>query len=207
MMNYWNDDAPNWATTVIKGGGGVEYYASDWGTKNGARQKVGSNRREYGEANMSSPHSWTLVSTKPKPFNYLTDPWKIRTGDAVTSKRVQEFLFAQGIYWDSFVGGKVIKGFKDKYVTNLEHGGTVSEGVILYGTTLNEFEGIQATEIVLTFETVVKSVEYIPVVAKKTEAEIATEKAKVALESLMIKIDELSKEATKLQNVISGEIA
>jgi len=162
-MNYWNDDAPKWATTVIKSKDKKEFYASDWGTKDGDRQQVGSHRKECGEADMSGEHFWTLISTKPKPFNYLTQPWKIRTGSPERSKLVQEFLFAQGIGWEASDATTSKSFYNEKFLTNVFFPNSISKH-ILYSPNGN-IDKVQATEIVLEFETTVKSVQYIPPVA------------------------------------------
>lgn len=63
---------------------------------------------------------------------------------------------------------------------------------------LSDFDKNPATEIILEFETLVKSVQYVPQEVKKTEVQIQ-------LETLMNKIDGLSKEAETLKGIIDKD--
>lgn len=89
-----------------------------------------------------------------KQFDLKKNPWFIRTGTKEKSEAVQKWLFEQGVEWYT---GKGIKMSCEGYLTNTYVDGGISS-YILYGDDSNP--SAYAQEIIIEFETTVKSVTY-----------------------------------------------
>lgn len=127
------------------------------------------------------PNDWELVEEKPQ-FDLKKNPWFIRTGTKEKSEAAQKWLFEQGVHWWH---GMEIKDHGEKYLTNADSSG-VTSSYILQGR-LGAHASAQ--EIILEFETVVKSVTY-PIVESEQDKKIkelkeTIDKAQQQLEEMM----------------------
>jgi len=129
-----------------------------------------------------SYQAFKLVEEKPQ-FDLKKNPWFIRTGTKEKSEAAQKWLFEHGMSW-SGARGNVILNFGEDYLVNVSGNGYVGEYVMWCS---DSSPHASAKEIIMEFETVVKSVTY-PV--------LETESAKKAQDK---KIKELKETIDKAQ--------
>ena len=140
-----------------------------------------------------STHTWTnfeLVQDEKESIKQFLkeNSWFIRTGSPEKSKLVQEWLFEHGCEW--LYGKKVQTGFNDKLITNTNCVGN-KEKYIMFSMADNK---TNAQEIVLEFQTLVKSVQLPQVLPKKTEAQLKLEELQRTIEDAQRQIAELKEE-------------
>ena len=112
------------------------------------------------------PNRFKFVEEKPQ-FDLKKNPWFIRTGTKEKSEAAQKWLFEQGMSW-SGARGNVILNFGEDYLVNVSGNGYVGKYVMWCS---DSSPHASAKEIVLEFETVVKSVTY-PVVETAQDKKI-----------------------------------
>lgn len=118
-----------------------------------------------------------LVEEKPQ-FDLKKNPWFIRTGTKEKSEAAQKWLFEQGFTWNA--------GSKYLY----DYGEIILEGVENSKFVQGCFPEPESLEIILEFETVVKSVTY-PVVEVEAEQDKKIKELQQTIEKAQKQIEEL----------------
>lgn len=137
------------------------------------------------------PENFELVQDNKESIKQFLkeNKWFIRTGSPEKSKLVQEWLFDHGCEW-LHDGKNAQTDFNDALLTNTDYYGT-KEKCIMFSKSDSK---TNAQEIVLEFETIVKSVQLPEVASKKTEAQLKLEELQKIIEDAQNKIDELKGE-------------
>lgn len=166
-------------------------YETDWDCVILSDYGLGWNFSQFGKYPLTVQDIEELIKEKEemKEFNLKTMPWWIKVENEEQSKAVQEWLFEQGMSWDS--GDKELCPAAFKYLTN--YCDEVDDSGFMYFNYLLE-QYTPDKEIKLSFSLKVQNVEF-PLI--KTEQEIQLEKLKE-------QIEELNKQASMLEKMIKG---
>lgn len=118
-------------------------------------------------------------------FDLKKNPWFIRTGTKEKSEAAQKWLFEQGVEWS--LDSKTIRDYSEEYLTNTYTNGLLSDHLAhgIFGAHKS------AKEIILEFETTVKSVTH-PSIETEQDKKIkelkeTIDKAQQQLEEMMSK--------------------